>query len=228
MIGITGATGHLGSVLLDMLPDSEPIGRTIPDQRYDAIIHTAAPNYKDADAVLTFRDYNRALEDHIRRYPPDVLIVTGSWWQHAAGDCTDLLYTMLKNEQTRIFPQAVHVIPFSIYGEQARPGRGFIPQLIHAIRYGTTLQGLSAEPRDFIHVTDVALAHIRALDAPRGTYLAGTGHVTTPRHLADTYGITGPDYIEPFHATPTYLAPFVPDWTPTVTVEEHIAERIYS
>lgn len=228
MIGITGASGHLGSVLLDMLPDSEPIGRTIPDRPFEAIIHTAAPNYRDANAVLDFRHYNRALEDHIRRYPPDVLVVTGSWWQHADGNCGDLLYTMLKNEQTRTFREAIHVLPFSIYGEQARPGRGFIPQLIHAIRIGAPLKGLSPEPRDFIHVTDVALAHIRALDAPRGTYLAGTGHVTTPRDLATRYGITGPDYEEPFSATPTYLAPFVPDWTPTVTVDEHITARIYS
>lgn len=226
MIGITGATGHLGSVLLDMLPDSEPIGRTIPDRPYEAIIHTAAPNYRDAKAVLDFRDYNRALEDHVRRHRPQVLIVTGSWWQHADGNCRDLLYTMLKNEQARTFREAIHVLPYSIYGEQARPGRGFVPQLIDSIRWGTSLKGLSAEPRDFIHVTDVALAHIRALDAPRGTYLAATGYVTTPRDLAHRYGVTGPDYLEPFNASPTYLAPPVPGWTPTVTVDEHIAARI--
>lgn len=226
MIGITGASGHLGSVILDMLPDAEPIGRTIADRQYEAIIHTAAPNYRDATAVLDFRDYNRALEDHIRRYPPDVLIVTGSWWQHASGNCRDLLYTMLKNEQTRTFREAIHVLPYSIYGDQARPGRGFIPQLIQAIRYGTPLMGVSPEPRDFIHVTDVALAHIRALDAPRGTYIAATGHVTTPEDLAAHYGITGPAYLEPFSATPHYLAPPVPGWDPTITVDQHIADRI--
>ena len=226
MIGITGASGHLGSVLLDMLPDSEPIGRAIPDRPFEAIIHTAAPNYRDATAVLNFRDFNRALEDHIRKYPPDVLVVTGSWWQHATGNCRDLLYTMMKTEQTRTFREATHVLPFSIYGDQARPGRGFIPQLIQAITSGVPLKGLSPEPRDFIHVTDVALAHIRALDAPRGTYLAGTGQVTTPWDLAHRYGITGPDYLEPFSAIPVYSVPFVPGWTPTVTVEEHISERI--
>ena len=122
MIAVTGASGHLGSVLVEMLPDAEPIGRSIPEHTFDAIIHTAAPDYRDDDAVLAFRTFNAALEEHIEKHPPQVLIVTGSWWQHGIGSCRDVLYTRLKDEQARTFPQAVHLLPYSIYGDEPRPG----------------------------------------------------------------------------------------------------------
>jgi nucleoside-diphosphate-sugar epimerase len=227
MIGVTGATGHLGSVILDMLPDAEPIGRTIPDRPFEAIIHTAAPDYRDDDAVITFRDFNLALEQHLDRHPPDALIVTGSWWQHGIGSCRDVLYTRLKDEQVRMFPQAAHLIPYSIYGDDPRPGRGFIPQLIRAVNGDMTLTGLSDQPRDFIHVTDVALAHIRALDVPAGMYAVGSGIVISPRDLAAIFGILGPPLPDEYPvAYPRYPRPWLPDWDLTVDVFEHIRDSI--
>ena len=226
MIGVTGASGHLGSVIVEMLPDAEPIGRTIPEHTFEAIIHTAAPDYRDDDAVLAFRDFNSTLERHIEQYPPDVLIVTGSWWQHGIGSCRDVLYTRLKDEQMRTFPQAVHLLPYSIYGDDPRPGRGFIPQLIRAIRGEITLTGLSDQPRDFIHVTDVALAHIRALDITRGVYNVCTGSPITPEDLAHRYGVQAPLLDEHPVAYPRYVAPTLPGWDPTVDVIAHIADRI--
>ena len=226
MIAVTGASGHLGSVLVEMLPDAEPIGRSIPEHTFDAIIHTAAPDYRDDDAVLAFRTFNAALEEHIEKHPPQVLIVTGSWWQHGIGSCRDVLYTRLKDEQARTFPQAVHLLPYSIYGDEPRPGRGFIPHMIRAIRGETTLAGLSDQPRDFVHVTDVALAHIRALDAPRGTYSICTGRPMSPMDLAAQFNVHGPVLDEDPIAWPRYLAPTVPGWDATVDVMNHIRERI--
>lgn len=226
MIAVTGASGHLGSVIVDMLPDVEPIGREIPDIQYEAIIHTAAPDYRDDDAVLAFRAFNEDLERHIERHPPEVLIVTGSWWQHGIGSCRDVLYTRLKDEQMRMFPQAIHLLPYSIYGDDPRPGRGFIPQLIRAIRGEITLTGLSDQPRDFVHVSDVALAHIRALDLARGVYSICTGEAITPEDLAYRFGVVGPLLDEYPIAYPRYLAPPVPGWDPTVDVIQHITSRI--
>lgn len=226
MIGVTGASGHLGSVLVEMLPDAEPIGRVIPDRVFEAIIHVAAPDYRDDSAVLAFREFNLALEDHVARHPPDVLVVTGSWWQHGIGSCRDVLYTRLKDEQVRLFPQAVHLLPYSIYGDEPRPGRGFVPQLIRAIRGDVVLAGLSDQPRDFVHVSDAALAHIRALDAPRGCYSVGTGVSFTPEDLAGFFGVTGPLLDEYPVAYPRYLVEPVPGWDPLVDVLDHIRVRI--
>lgn len=226
MIGVTGASGHLGSVLMEMLPDAEPIGRWIPGRSFEAIIHCAAPDYRDDSAVIAFREFNAALEDHVRRHPPEVLIVTGSWWQHGIGSCRDVLYTRLKDEQVRLFPQAVHLVPFSIYGDQPRSGRGFVPQLIRAIRGEVALAGLSDQPRDFVHVSDVALAHIRALDAPQGLYLVGTGRAVSPEDLAASFGVSGPLLEEWPVAYPRYLTSFVPGWDPTVDVFDHIRSRV--
>lgn len=226
MIGITGATGHLGSVITSMLPDAHPIGRTIPPRRFDAIIHTAAPNYRNDDDVMRFRAFNRALLDHIREYPPDALIITGSWWQHATGSCQDLTYTMLKNEQQALFPNAVHLIPFSIYGDEPRPGRGFIPQLIRTITTGQPLAGLSNQLRDFIHVTDVARAHIQALEHDQGIYNIATQRTITPADLAALFNIHGPELDEYPHAYPRYITEPLPGWTPAINVIEHINTRI--
>lgn len=226
MIGITGATGHLGSVILSMLPDAEPIGRTIPDRPFEAIIHTAAPNYRDPAAVHEFHTFNDALLEHITRHPPNALIVTGSWWQHATGTCRDLAYTHLKDEQRTMFPNAIHLIPFSIYGDDPRPGRGFIPQFIEAIRNHATLNGLSHQLRDFIHVTDVARAHIHALNAQPGIYEISTERTITPADLAGLFNITAPEYPEHPTAHPRYLGQRLPGWTPRINVIEHIQASI--
>ena len=226
MIAVTGASGHLGSVITSMLPECEPIGRSIPRRQYEAIIHTAAPNYRNDDDVHAFRAFNQDLAEHITEHPPDVLIITGSWWQHAIGTCTDLAYTHLKTEQRNMFPNAIHLIPFSIYGNEARPGRGFIPQLINTINTSQALQGLSRELRDFIHVTDVALAHIQALNARPGIYELATGRTITPADLAHLFDVTAPPYDEHPTAHPQYLHERLPNWEPTINVINHIKSRI--
>ena len=226
MIGITGASGHLGNVITSMLPECDPIGHTIPRRRYEAIIHTAAPNYRDDNAVQNFRKFNAHLAEHINEFTPDTLIITGSWWQYAIGTCSDLAYTHLKNEQRVMFPNAVHLIPFSIYGNEPRPGRGFIPQLIHNINTRQPLKGLSTQLRDFIHVTDVALAHIQGLDAQPGIYEIATGRTITPTDLAGLFGIIAPEYDEHPTAHPQYVAPRLPGWEPTINLINHIKTHI--
>lgn len=222
VLGVTGASGHLGGVIVNMLPEAEPIGREIPDRRYEAIIHAAAPNFRADEEVERFARFNRALAAHIERHPPEQLIVTGSWWQYAEGSCRGLSYTRLKDHQRELFPRAVHLIPYSIYGDEARPGRGFVPHLINAIKGAVSLSGLSDQERDFIHVTDVALAHIRALDTGPGTYEVATETLITPRDLAGIFGVFGGPLEEFPGAEPRYLAERLPGWEPTVDVLEHI------
>lgn len=226
MIGVTGASGHLGSVILELLPDAVPIGREIPDIPFEAVIHTAAPDYRDDAAVAAFVAFNLQLAHHLRRHPVEALVVTGSWWQHAVGSCTSLPYTLLKASQTALFPQAVHLLPYSIYGDDARQGRGFVPQLIQAIRGESRLVALSTQLRDFIHVRDVALAHIRALDVRDGVYAVCTGVAGSPMDLARLFGLQAMILADIPSAHPRYLAPALPDWSPTIDVVEHIRARI--
>ena len=226
MIGVTGATGHLGAVLMDMLPNPYPIGRELPEQPLNAIIHCAAPNYRDPVAVGAFTDYNLDLANYIRGYRIPKVVVVGSWWQDAEGGCQDLLYTHLKKQQHQIFRTATHVIPYSIYGDEARPGRGFVPQLLQALNGFRDLTGLSEQPRDFIHVNDVARALIAALAAPRGVYAAATWHPISPKDLAAHYGLAANEYPEHPTAIPLYPHDPVPSWRPIIDLYEHIQSRI--
>lgn len=221
MIGVTGASGHLGQAIMDLLPDAYPIGRTMPDVQLSGLIHAAAPNYKDEEAVVKFHEFNQQIHEYLIEARLRRIVVVGSWWQIATGSCRDLLYTKLKDHQKRMFP-AVHIMPYSIYGDEARAGRGFIPQLIEAIREGKQLQGLSDQRRDFIHVSDVARACIIGLDAPRGTYMAGWGETSSPRVIAAKYGLTAPEWVEYPDAAPAHLVNPIPAWKPLVKLHEHI------
>lgn len=221
MIGVTGATGHLGQVICSMFPDTYPIRYAMPDIPLSGLIHVAAPNYRDDAAVVRFHEFNHQVLTYLNDYRTQRVVIVGSWWQHAEGTCQNLLYTKLKDHQRRMF-RGTHVLPYSIYGDEARPGRGFIPQLIDAIRGRSALQGLSDQPRDFIHVTDVARACVIALDAPRGTYIAATGTPESPRRIAARYGVTAPAYVESPDAVPRYIARPVPAWQPLINLDAHI------
>lgn len=228
MIGVTGATGHLGRRIVDLLPDAVPIHRDLPQRRLDAIIHTAAPDYRNTIDVLRFRRFNEDLEHWVEFHRPDMIVSVGSWWEFATGTCEGLAYTKMKQAQARLFPTAAHVIPYSIYGDESRPGRGFIPHLVNAINGKANILGLSSEFRDFIHVTDVALACIAALYADPGTYAAATWEPISPANLAGEYNLTAPDYEEFPTAEPHYKHAPVPYWRHTIDLREHIDAHLYS
>ena len=230
MIGVTGASGHLGQALLALNPDLIPIGRTLPKQPLQAIIHTAAPNWRDDTAVALFDDFNQQLTQYINRNHVQTIINIGSWWQYAEGQCSDLPYTILKHRQIRALTwgdhHCVNLIPYSIYGDQPRTGRGFIPQLVEALAGRTELAGLSNQPRDWIHVTDVARACLTALNTPSGTFTVSTRNVISPRELAEEYRLSGPDYDEYPSAIPRYFHDPLPDWQPQIELHAHIRANL--
>jgi hypothetical protein len=151
------------------VPNALPIGREIPNQKLDCFIHCAAPNFRDEASVNNMYEFNEMCRDYITAKKISRVVIVGSWWQFAQGECNSISYTVMKNRQQDLFPEAVHVAPFSIYGNEMRAGRGFVPQLVNAIREGTALTGLSTQNRDFIHVSDVAQAVLKV--APAGNHI---------------------------------------------------------
>jgi len=221
MIGVTGASGHLGQALMDLIPDAYPIGRTMPDVELTGLIHAAAPNYRDEDTVIQFEEFNQEIQKYLTESKLQRIVIVGSWWQISEGNCREILYTKLKEQQTRMF-SGVHLIPYSIYGDEPRVGRGIIPQIIQCIKTGKPLIGLSKEPRDFIHVKDVAAACLIALDSPRGVYMAGWGKSSSPLDIAAKYGLKVPEFVGYPDAELVYPLERLPSWEPKIRLHDHI------
>jgi len=228
-IAVTGASGHLGRVLVPYLWERghivEPVGRFIsPDLDADVLIHAAAPDYKDDDAVRAFAPFNEAVARWAEVTGGRVINV-GSWWQYAHGDAARLAYSHLKDDQSQMFPTTV--IPFSVYGSTAREGRGFIPQLLAHVRGSGTVTAASREPRDWLHVRDLCDALRAALRAPDGIYEARTGlQYSAAELLRSMTGETVPNWPDVPSCRPHYLYPQVPGWTPKVDVLAHLARTV--
>lgn len=225
MIGVTGASGHLGREIMRQLPTASVIGRIMPIDRYEVIIHCAAPNYRDDDDVRNFHGFIEDLHEYTHKHRPRLVIV-GSWWQYAQGTCRNLPYTLQKTYQTFLFPQATHVVPYSIYGDNPRDGRGFIPHLVEALQGRETIHRVSHELRDFIHVSDAARACILAISAPAGIYSAQTRTYLTPEYVAQTFGITAQRYDEQPTAHPNMTLHTVPGWEPEIDVLDHVTQMV--
>jgi len=221
IVAVTGASGHLGRHLVPYLWERghivTPIGREWDDDLdAEAVIHLAAPDWRDEDAVRDFARFN----ERIARWAETTggrVINTGSWWQYATGDARDLSYSRLKDDQQAMF--GTTLVPFSIYSDRLRDGRGFIPQLVAHVRGEKALQGASRQMRDWIHVADVCAAYRAALRAPEGVYEVATGMQFSPMELV--VSLTGTrvgEYVESPNCEPRYHREPVPGWVPRIDI----------
>lgn len=228
-VAVTGASGHLGRVLVPYLWERGKIvvqvGREIaPDLEADVVIHCAAPDYRDEDAVRAFAPFNEAVARWAEVTGGRVINV-GSWWQYADGDAPTLAYSAMKRDQADMFP--VTVIPFSVYGTAAREARGFIPQLLAHVRGSGTVSAASTEPRDWIHVRELCDALRAALRAPDGVYEARTGQQFSPAQLLRVMtGEIVPPWADVPSCAPVYLYDLVPGWTPKLSVLTYLARSV--
>lgn len=228
-VAVTGASGHLGRVLVPYLWERgkvvAPVGRDLPpDLDADVLIHCAAPDWRDEDAIRDFARFNEAVARWAEVTGGRVVNI-GSWWQYAKGDADRLSYSHLKDDQQAMFP--LTVVPFSIYGTTAREGRGFIPQLLAHCRGAGTVAAASREPRDWLHVRDLCDALRASLRAPDGTYEAATGvQYSAAELLRAMTGQTVPDWPDVPSCTPAYRYPRVPGWAPKVNVLTHLARSV--
>ena len=228
-IAVTGASGHLGRVLVPYLWERghivEQVGRLIsPDLDADVLIHCAAPDYRDDDAVRAFAPFNEAVARWAEVTGGRVINV-GSWWQYAHGDAAAISYSRMKADQAEMFP--VTVVPFSVYATSAREGRGFIPQLLAHVRGSGTVSAASREPRDWTHARDLCDALRAALRAPDGIYEAATGvQYSAAELLRSMTGETVPNWEDVPSCSPHYVHPRVPGWTPKVDVLGYLARSV--
>lgn len=185
-VGITGASGQLGQALMRRFPHAIPIAHRMPSERVGLLIHAACPVWNDEHSVMEFDRFNLAVRQYVNTYKPKMVNV-GSWWQYAEGDCRDLSYTRLKDRQRDMFPEAAHLVAYSIYGEQ----KGFVKAVIDHITGGPRLESVGTQWRDFIHADDVAVA-VEVTAGLTGTWAACTREPVRTDALLRSFGVDLP------------------------------------
>lgn len=227
-VGVTGASGHLGRFLVPYLWERghvvTPIGRTWDDGvDIDVLIHLAAPDHRDEAAIRDFAKFNERIA-RWQGYTGIPVINTGTWWQYAGPEAEALSYTALKRDQMATLHGST-LIPFSIYSDRLRDGRGFIPQLVAHMQGRTRLAGASRQLRDWIHVADVCAAYRAALVAPAGVYEVATGLQFSPMELVVSLtGAKVDEYAETPNCAPRYRHGHVPGWAPRVDILNRVRQ----
>lgn len=218
-IGITGASGALGKALMRRFPDALPIGHTMPDERVDLLIHAACPNWRNERDVEEFGRFNLAVKQYTMRHRPEMVNV-GSWWQVAEGICRHLSYTRVKDYQQAMFPEARHVVAYSIFG----PDKGFGLDVADHVAGRRTMRTIGHAWRDFIHADDVADAIGYAATLEPGVYAACSGQPVRVSAVLASFGVTLPHMEMPPQAELRY--PLENIATPTVRLSDFIAHLL--
>jgi hypothetical protein len=188
MIAITGSSGRLGQSLLKIVPDAFEIKRTIPNEKFNVIIHAATPRQvMNKEEIKNFNQFNIELRKYCDRYKPHIINI-GSCWQILQGSCYDTDYAVMKRNQSDLFFDAVTVIPYWIYGEQ----KGFIFDVKQMMMGNIKISSAGKELRDFIHVDDVAKDIINAIDYSEGTFASCTKISVSPVEILKKLGYNIP------------------------------------
>lgn len=186
-VGITGASGALGRALMRRFPDAIAIGHEMPDERVDLLIHAACPDWRNEQAVKDFDAFNAQVRRYVSAYRSEIVNI-GSWWQVADGMCRHLGYTRLKDRQQAMFPEARHLIAYSIFG----PDKGFGLEVARHITGERRMRTMGTAWRDFIHVDDVADAVAWVAGLRPGVYAACSQEPVRIDSVLRSFGIVLP------------------------------------
>ena len=186
-VAITGASGQLGQALARRYPDAILIGHHMIEEPVDLLIHAACPDWRDERDVEDFGRFNLAVLQYVRRHQPTMVNV-GSWWQIAEGTCRDLAYTRMKDYQQSLFPEARHVIAYSIYG----PIKGYALEVVRHVTGQRRMTTVGTPWRDFVWVDDVADAVANASMRAPGVYGAYSRKPVQVSAVARAFGIDLP------------------------------------
>jgi nucleoside-diphosphate-sugar epimerase len=220
-VGITGATGHLGRVLVNAAARAGhtviPVGRTWSDDlEVDVLFHLAAPDWHDPAAISRFAIYNELIARWSQQTGTRV-VNTATWWQQAGPEAEALAYTRMKADQMTLFRTSL--VLFSVYGDEYRAGRGFVPQLVRHCRGLEDMPSASTRLRDWVHVDDVCRAYLAVMAVREGVYEVATGQAYSPGQLVRAMtGRTPPPRNETPLCDMRHLRPWVPGWAPQIGV----------
>jgi hypothetical protein len=223
MIGVTGATGTLGKAILAAYPDvTVPIYRTLPEEGLPVIIHTATILPGSGKDPSEFDSFNHSLASYVNQHKTKIVNV-GTCWQILEGSCQEQPYTLMKNRQEALLPDAIHVYAYNIFGPQS----GFIFNLKRHLNGEHKLSHVHQEPRDFIYVGDVARACMSAVGLEPGRYAIASGKSTLPANLIAQYDIDLPVIPDRVTARLAYPLPVIGN--SLVTINDFMgAPAIYS
>jgi nucleoside-diphosphate-sugar epimerase len=228
-VAVTGATGCLGRVLVNAVVaaghEVVPIGRTWRDDLdADVLLHLAAPDWRDPDAVMAFAPLN----ERIARWSEQTgtrVVNTATWWQQAGADAERLDYTRMKADQAAMFPTSL--VLFSVYGDTYRADRGFIPLLVRHCRGLADIPAASYRRRDWVHVDDVCRAYLSAMTMRPGVYEVATGQAFAPAELVRAMtGRTPAPRVDHPDAAPHYRHPRAPGWVPRIGVLDYLNRAV--
>lgn len=124
----------------------------------------------------------------------------------------------------------------NVYGPDQKGGEsGVIPIFIKAKREGRrpTIYGNGLQTRDYVHVSDVCDAFVKAIEGPYGVYNIGTGREASVKALYMMIGGRG-DYLTAplprgeamMNSLDCTRARLDLGWNPSVTLEDGIAELL--
>jgi nucleoside-diphosphate-sugar epimerase len=231
-IGVTGASGHLGKRLVPAFRslglDVKEIGRHIQDPLdIELLVHLAAPRQLDQKAVSDFQRFNIKLLNLKRKYG-FAICGAGSLWQLGSGVSKNLPYSHLKDWQQQELHDCTLIL-YSVYSDELRQTRGFIPLLVDSLRTGKRINSASSEKRDWVHVEDVIAAFAKVVSNPiSGTYEIRTGRTISPAELVEFFTGTKPSEFNqtvPYQLEPTY--PTLPSWQAKIEVIPWIESQIH-
>lgn len=218
-VAVTGASGALGKALMRKFPGAIAVGHTMLSEPVDLLIHAACPDWRDERSITDFSRFNLAVRQYVTRHSP-IMVNVGSWWQVAEGTCRNLAYTRLKDHQQALFPEARHVLAYSIFG----PDKGFGLDVADHIAGRRPMQTVGTAWRDFIHVDDVADAIEWSVGLKPGVYAACSQEPVRVSAVLESFGIRLPKQERPPEADLRYpvdnIAPV------TVHLSEFIAHAV--
>jgi len=219
---VTGATGFIGSHLMEVIPSEHKVytmGRDgiIPQIALDICIHLAwnvRPGYQSNPDNFDWIQYTKSLAYALQELKCKRFVGVGTCAEYMSSPeplqedallGADSLYAIAKTDTFFALQDTSMSVAwgrvFQPYGPRERPER-LIPSVITSLLKGVSVETSPGEQvRDFIHVEDVATAIWKVAESSLvGAVNIGTGKPTKVKEVVNSLGtmLSRPELILPY------------------------------